>query len=802
MAINRELQQEIRESIKERTVTATLLEKDRGIFLRVDNSDSVEKIKVVDGEVPDDLLVGKSYEVFLEDRISDRKEHKERYGRFDWVDDDKNPWFNLSYSYGDNFRGRVVDYIGEYGIILEDENGISTKVRAEDFYPLPNVKEHQSIREFIHIGDMLEGVVESIDSEELILKVSISERYNLKQARIKQLVKLRSQHSSKVRFSPIHISKLFDNQSEKIQQQSEYKEILLPPKKGKTFHFSDVRLMIIDDEPDFVSALSNVLHETVAYIDAPYSDLLAKWMVNLFEAKFSNESKESPAFVLQDFSQYLETERFTHILMDWNLTGDQDNMEFVTELRNIIAKAQVPVLYWSNRAKKPEALSNTDFFSSKSNPFEVLMPFFAGDGDKLKGLLNDRKTKEKQFKRQRDQIWRLDFPGSDYFFSQLETFLKNLSQKIGAVGVLWVKRERPGFFSIRGQCGFPESHQDFIKLTNRLEYTPASHVLDEVEKNGGFLLFPKDKANIKDHALPEGTTHLSFFSFSKEHEKTPDRVLICAFSNINTSSKQNELKETFRNQLPLLHRFIFELELLVQMRSLEKLAPLGLAWGSIQHELRQQISNIEGYFNAFSQDSAPDTKMDSSKLQDGIKELRRIVDHQLIFLKDEQKDEPYDMREIIEDCGRNIMHYSKQVKNSKGIDGSVIPIFLDLPEKPLRINFPKAAIIRPLVNLLDNAVYQAKQKEKLGYVIIRLSIDHSDHQTPIHIDVEDTGFGVESEQEKALFHPARSFRDGGGTGMGLYITKTLMKQIGGDVQITENIRWIKSTFTLKYPLST
>ena len=61
-------------------------------------------------------------------------------------------------------------------------------------------------------------------------------------------------------------------------------------------------------------------------------------------------------------------------------------------------------------------------------------------------------------------------------------------------------------------------------------------------------------------------------------------------------------------------------------------------------------------------------------------------------------------------------------------------------------------------------------------------------QGSLVIDVKDTGPGISQENQKKLFKPFQQadstiYNKYGGTGLGLWISRTIITQMGGDIQL-------------------
>ena len=102
-----------------------------------------------------------------------------------------------------------------------------------------------------------------------------------------------------------------------------------------------------------------------------------------------------------------------------------------------------------------------------------------------------------------------------------------------------------------------------------------------------------------------------------------------------------------------------------------------------------------------------------------------------------------------------------------------------------------------LLNLLSNAIKFTDD----GEIIVRS--EHDD--TSITLSVEDTGIGIAPENLENIFDPfwqveQRSTRRAGGTGLGLSVSRSLARLLGGDVTVQSTPKG-GSSFKLSLPTS-
>ena len=98
---------------------------------------------------------------------------------------------------------------------------------------------------------------------------------------------------------------------------------------------------------------------------------------------------------------------------------------------------------------------------------------------------------------------------------------------------------------------------------------------------------------------------------------------------------------------------------------------------------------------------------------------------------------------------------------------------------------------RALLNLIRNAIEAMPQGGTLTLRGRRQS-------ETVHLDVEDTGIGIPSDQTTKIFEPLHTTKPGG-TGLGLYIVQEVVAAHGGQVAV-QSVVGQGSTFTITLPL--
>jgi len=98
----------------------------------------------------------------------------------------------------------------------------------------------------------------------------------------------------------------------------------------------------------------------------------------------------------------------------------------------------------------------------------------------------------------------------------------------------------------------------------------------------------------------------------------------------------------------------------------------------------------------------------------------------------------------------------------------------------LHVRADEAEMQHTLINLLLNAVQASKTG---GRVTVEAELSGSDGPAPlVRVRVIDGGCGISEEDQKRIFEPFFSGRQGG-TGLGLFLSLNFVRRWGGDIHV-------------------
>lgn len=117
----------------------------------------------------------------------------------------------------------------------------------------------------------------------------------------------------------------------------------------------------------------------------------------------------------------------------------------------------------------------------------------------------------------------------------------------------------------------------------------------------------------------------------------------------------------------------------------------------------------------------------------------------------------------------------------------------ELPKKDIFVRADKARLTQVVLNLIDNAFRFTKE----GMVVVKAELKNDKEAV---VTVKDTGIGIDSSIMPRLFSKFASKPELGGTGLGLFIAKSIVEAHGGAIWARNNSRSKGATFSFSLPL--
>jgi two-component system, sporulation sensor kinase E len=203
----------------------------------------------------------------------------------------------------------------------------------------------------------------------------------------------------------------------------------------------------------------------------------------------------------------------------------------------------------------------------------------------------------------------------------------------------------------------------------------------------------------------------------------------------------------------------------------EKMAALGRIASVVSHELNTPLTNISLAVEMLSSNILPKHKEDINTIKSEVEHASDIITRVLDFSRtDDLQYSTMDLGEIIQEA---IKILQKQTDTQNVTIN--IPKSLSLPMQGDKNRFREV-----FINLLKNAL-EAADPQKKNHII---SINGHIADSTVIVTLEDTGIGIKKESLKKItdaFFTTKPLAEG--TGLGLTISRWIIRQHGGTLQI-------------------
>jgi len=211
-----------------------------------------------------------------------------------------------------------------------------------------------------------------------------------------------------------------------------------------------------------------------------------------------------------------------------------------------------------------------------------------------------------------------------------------------------------------------------------------------------------------------------------------------------------------------------------QMVITERLAAVGMLAASIAHELNNPMTYLLGNVEMASSLAASGAGQEEvlrtlSKAREGAERMRRILGDLSGLARGDGARTKIDPRHCVD--------LAVRIASAKLSErAELIRRFDDVPP----VLADETRLSQVFLNLLLNAAHAIPQ-ERRGEIVVSTRTDDAGHAV---IEVVDDGIGMPSHVVKRAFQPfVTSKAQGAGTGLGLYVSQTIVKELGGSISL-------------------
>jgi signal transduction histidine kinase len=243
-----------------------------------------------------------------------------------------------------------------------------------------------------------------------------------------------------------------------------------------------------------------------------------------------------------------------------------------------------------------------------------------------------------------------------------------------------------------------------------------------------------------------------------------------------------------------LSKIIDYMELYKKLKEVDQLKDDFISMAS--HELRTPLTIIRGYaeFINDAKELQSETREYAQKIDMSAKDLDGLVSEILDVSRIQQGRMSYVWEKL------NPSEMIKNIVDSFAIPAKEKGLTITIDDKDFDVNklmlADKSRLKQVLVNFIGNAVKYTNK----GEVKVRQYIDNN----KIFVRISDTGIGMSEEERKRLFEKFYRIRTKEtenirGTGLGLWITAQIVKEMKGNISV-ESIKGVGSHFIVFFPI--
>jgi len=218
-----------------------------------------------------------------------------------------------------------------------------------------------------------------------------------------------------------------------------------------------------------------------------------------------------------------------------------------------------------------------------------------------------------------------------------------------------------------------------------------------------------------------------------------------------------------------------------QLISQSRHALMGEMISMIAHQWRQPLSTLSAISANLMLDiqlgnpSPKSLKSDLSKFEQIIAHLSQTISDFNDFFKSDKIKQRSDLAKVVYEALELIEFRFKNIRVVTDLD-SIAPIEIYRNE-----------LLQVLINIINNSI-DALEEEKTEAPLISISLKQNSPSTPIVITIANNGAPIANEVLPRIFEPYFSTKNKNGTGLGLYIVKTIVdKHLKGHI-FAENIQ--------------
>jgi two-component system, NtrC family, sensor kinase len=223
----------------------------------------------------------------------------------------------------------------------------------------------------------------------------------------------------------------------------------------------------------------------------------------------------------------------------------------------------------------------------------------------------------------------------------------------------------------------------------------------------------------------------------------------------------------------------------IALSTAEKLAATGKLANAIAHEINNPLEAlINLIYLAQCSDSQTDIHDMLTRATKEVERISRITKQTLAFHRDTERPIELDIGELLRDVIAMV---------ERSTSGHRVQLICQCRSKGKLVGFP-GQLNQVFINLIRNA---AEATPSVGDVIVRVSSIERAGRRGTRVSVHDRGTGIPAEIRQRIFDPFFTTKNLKGSGLGLWVSRSLIVRHGGTIRFRSSSRAGKSGTTFE-----
>lgn len=208
------------------------------------------------------------------------------------------------------------------------------------------------------------------------------------------------------------------------------------------------------------------------------------------------------------------------------------------------------------------------------------------------------------------------------------------------------------------------------------------------------------------------------------------------------------------------------------LRQAEKLAAAGRLAASVAHEINNPLEAVTNllYLARTAPNHNAQTYLDQADAE--LQRITHIAQQTLGFYRDTGRPKLVNVADIADD----VLHLYEAKLNSRRI-------VVDRRLAPAAMTFLAGELRQVLSNTVANAIDAMPRGGRLVMKVAERRYDNRHGRAGVRIIVADTGCGIQPSDRQKVFEPFWTTKEDVGTGLGLWVTRSLVSKSGGAIRL-------------------